>query len=313
MLVRIVKNWDYPDLMRQTPGGEGVWDGIQFTLAEVKECDFLIILNDMRKKLEVDCPPGNVWAIFQEPYVPGFFPWMRHGHRQFARVYTCHAPRPGKRYHLSQPMVPWHVGKSYDECVSDRCPEKKDRICWVTSDLAVLPGHKLRHAFYRFLQSISWPELEIWGRGIRPVEDKWDALAPSKYAIAIENYRGPYYWTEKISDCWLAYSLPFYYGCQNLEEYFPPESFIRIDLSDFSSAVSLIRRSCEQGEYEKRYSAICEARQLLLDRWQFFPALAEEIGKVGSNDQQRRRLSLQPFGLNIFSSVKEKISRLRTT
>ena len=309
MLVRIVKNWDFPDLMRQTPGGEGVWGDIQFTLAEEKDCDFLVVLNDLRKELHVNCFPENVWTIFQEPFVPGFAPWMRHGHHQYGRVYTCHAPRAESRYRLSHPMVPWHVGKSYDECVSMDCPQKKDQVCWVTSSLAVLPGHKLRYEFCRYVQSVAWPELAIWGRGIHPIEDKWDVLSPAKYAIAIENYRGPHYWTEKIADCWLAYALPFYYGCQNLEEYFPPESFIRIDLSDFASAVSIVRRYCEQGEYEKRYTAICEARQLVLDKWQFFPALVEEIKKDKIATQQKSEISLLPFHLNMVRATQERFCR----
>jgi hypothetical protein len=28
-LVRIVKDWDWPDLLRQTPGQKGFWNGIQ--------------------------------------------------------------------------------------------------------------------------------------------------------------------------------------------------------------------------------------------------------------------------------------------
>jgi hypothetical protein len=28
-IVRIAKDWDWPDLLRQPPGGQGIWDGIQ--------------------------------------------------------------------------------------------------------------------------------------------------------------------------------------------------------------------------------------------------------------------------------------------
>jgi hypothetical protein len=30
--VGIVKDWDWPDLLRQTPGGKGIWDGMRFIL-----------------------------------------------------------------------------------------------------------------------------------------------------------------------------------------------------------------------------------------------------------------------------------------
>jgi len=37
MLVRIVKDWDWPDLRRQTPNQSGIWECIEFTLEPVKE------------------------------------------------------------------------------------------------------------------------------------------------------------------------------------------------------------------------------------------------------------------------------------
>jgi hypothetical protein len=93
----------------------------------------------------------------------------------------------------------------------------------------------------------------------------------------VENYRGNDYWTEKIADCWLAGTLPFYYGCPNLGKYFPAKSFIRIDLDDFDGAARIIRRTVDDGEYAKRLPAIHEARDLVLNRHQFFPAMAREL------------------------------------
>jgi len=40
IIVRIVQDYEGSDLMRQTPGGKDVWDGIHFTYDQVTECDF---------------------------------------------------------------------------------------------------------------------------------------------------------------------------------------------------------------------------------------------------------------------------------
>lgn len=306
MLIRIVKNWTYPDLLRQTPGVNGVWEDIHFTMDPVEECDALLVLNELREDITVSCPSENVWAIFQEPYYPYFFPWMREGHRQFARVYTHHPPNGDLRYRSLHPLVPWHVGKSYSELdeFDVSLGDKNDRIVWVTSSSRELPGHLKRYAFYQFLLKSAWPDVDIWGRGIRPIEDKWDVLAHARYTIAVENYWGEHYWTEKIADCWLAYTLPFYYGCPNLEKYFPADSFIRIDLADFDNAVRTIRHIVDSGEYEKRLPAICEARSLVLNRHQFFPFMADEL---------RDNLKNSPrLPLRLLSYKQSPISRLRT-
>jgi hypothetical protein len=303
MLIRIVKNWVAPDLIRQTPYGRGVWNDVRFTLDSVDECDALLVLNDLRQDITVCCPPENIWAIFQEPYLPDFMPWMKEGHNQFSRVYTNRAPNMHARYHSAHPMVPWHVGKSYDELVCTERHSKNDRIVWVTSSVQVLPGHLKRYAFCRFLMEAGWPDLDVWGRGIRPIKDKWDVLADARYAIAVENYFGDNYWTEKIADCWLAETLPFYYGCPNLEDYFPADSFIRIDINDFHRAARTIRQMVDSGEYEKRLPAIREARNLFLNHYQFFPFMAKEL--------QSGLRSTSPELVHLSSFRQSPLNRLR--
>ena len=97
--VRIVKNWDWPDLMRQTPGQKGVWGGVEFTLDPIKECDFLVMLNNrMRTDTHVKCPKNNIWAIMQEPYERGFTDWMVEKHEYFAKVLTHHLPSDSEKY-----------------------------------------------------------------------------------------------------------------------------------------------------------------------------------------------------------------------
>jgi hypothetical protein len=306
MLIRIVKSWTWPDLMRQTPGGTGCWDGVQFTLEPVENCDCLLVLNDVREEVNTVCPPENVWALFQEPYVKGFSSWMREGHKPFSRIYTHHPPEQSPLYCSSPPWVPWQVGWSFDELLARQPSEKTGRIVWVTSNLQGLPGHRKRYAFFQYLTRLGWSDLDVFGRGIRPVHDKREVLAGSQYAIAVENHIGTDYWTEKISDCWLADTLPFYYGCPNLEDYFPPEAFVRINLDDFASASSIIRRMVDAGEYEKRLSAIRDARDLVLRRHQFFPFMANEArgNLLGSSP---RPIHLLPYRQSTFSVVRDHL------
>ena len=309
MLIRIVKHWSFPDLFRQTPAGLGVWNDIHFTLKPVDECDVLLVLNELREDINVRCPPENVWQLLQEPYVPDFLPWMRDGHCQFSRVYTHCPPTVHARYRKTHPLVPWHVGRSYDELMKKDLHFKNDRIVWVTSALQELPGHIKRYAFYRYLMELGWPDLGVWGRGIRQISDKWDVLSQSRYAIAVENHYGDNYWTEKIADCWLAETLPFYYGCPNLEEYFPSEAFIRIELDDFVSAACTIRQTVASGEYKKRLPAIREARDLVLNRHQFFPFIAKEA-QDNPGGSSPLPLHLSSYRQNSFKRQRNRFNQI---
>jgi len=80
--------------------------------------------------------------------------------------------------------------------------------------------------------------IDIFGRGINEIEDKWDALDRYKYHIALENSVVEDYWTEKLSDAYLAGCYPIYYGCPNIEKYFDISSLARINITQSDPVIS---------------------------------------------------------------------------
>ena len=277
-LVRIVKDWDWPDLMRQTPGHKGVWDGIQFTTDPVEECDFLLMLNNrMKTDINVRCQKDHIWAIMQEPYVKGFNDWMVEGHGFFSRVFTHHVPGQEGKYVVSQPAIPWHINRSFDELISCSVPDKPKKLSWIVGHARDLPGHMKRLAFLRLLQADRSLDIDLFGRAIHYIEDKWDGLAPYRYSLAVENSSSPDYWTEKIGDCFLTWTVPLYWGCTNLERYFPPDAFIRIDISEPRKTLDFIKRVIDEDDREKRLPALEEAREKILYNYQLFPHIANIV------------------------------------
>ena len=121
------------------------------------------------------------------------------------------------------------------------------------------------------------PALDTFGYGMGALNDKADALDPYKYHLAIENHSAPHHWTEKLSDAFLGYCLPLYYGCTNLDDYFPPESYIWIDIRDRDGAFAKIASILASDEYERRLPAIIEARRRVLHDYATFPQLARLI------------------------------------
>ncbi|HEX3036792.1 MAG TPA: glycosyltransferase family 10, partial [Thermodesulfobacteriota bacterium] len=147
---------------------------------------------------------------------------MHRGLPSYHRIYTPDVEDlRGKRYIHRQPALPWLVNKDYDYLIDCGVPTKERCLSWITSNLRWLPVHRAR---MHFLESISEQiEFDLFGKGFVYIEDKWDGLAPYQYSFAIENYRNPYYWSEKIADCLLAWTMPIYYGCTRIIEYFPSE------------------------------------------------------------------------------------------
>lgn len=304
MLVQIIKDWNYPDIFRQTPKNKGEWNGIRFTTEEVNKCDAVIVLNKVPRRLNVTCPVANIWAVMQEPYIPGIFKWMVEGHDQFHKIFTHHIFSENKEYIPYFPMLPWHVNKSYDELIQMKVPKKNKTISWITSNKTLFPGHKQRIEFLEFINQ-SDLKIDIFGKGIAFIEDKWDGLAPYKYSLAIENSSSTNYWTEKISDCFLSYTLPIYYGCENLEDYFPKDSFIRIDITNPKQAVKIIQDALEHDEWEKRLGAIKEAREMVLNKYNFFAQIERLLEAYKYDEQEAKTLTLKPYVHK--QSIREKV------
>lgn len=279
MIVRIVRDWPYPEFFfGQTPNGNGIWDGIKFTEDPIVECDYLIVLQRPPYKISVRCPQGNTWLINQEPPVD-YFHFFVKSFKYFDRVFSFYNDIPHSNIQPMQPVLPWHVLKTYDELnalTKNKLNLKKDELVWITSNRSGFPGQNARLLFKDYLHSADF-KFHLFGKGFTPIHDKFDGLLPFKYALAIENYSVDHYWTEKIADSFLSWCLPFYWGAENLEQYFPSDSFIRIDINQPEKALTTIKNAMANKEWEKRLSAIEKARNLVLNEYQFFPYVAKMI------------------------------------
>jgi hypothetical protein len=121
--------------------------------------------------------------------------------------------------------------------------------------------------------------LGVFGHGVNPLNDKAEALDNYRYHIAIKNHAFLHHLTEKLPDVFLGYTLPFYHGCPNAADYFPPESYIPIDINDFDRTVAIIRSTLENKECGDRLPYIIEARKRVLGKYNLFSLLNNEISR----------------------------------
>lgn len=149
-------------------------------------------------------------------------------------------------------------------------------------------GHILR---MRFLESLTnrYPDLlDLYGYGSfsgeyyqGPVSDKWNGLAPYRYTLVVENYKGANYFSEKLTDALLSWCMPIYWGCTNLEGYLPKGSFIQIDIEQ-PDAPDRIREIVHSNQREANLDAIAKARQRLLEKYQIWPTVEQALAELNS-------------------------------
>ena len=94
---------------------------------------------------------------------------------------------------------------------------KSKLVSAVVSTKAFLPGHKKRLEFIEAIKD----RIDLYGRGIREIPSKLDALRDYMFNIAIENVScDDNYFSEKIIDCFLTGTVPVYHGCIHIGEFF---------------------------------------------------------------------------------------------
>jgi Glycosyltransferase family 10 (fucosyltransferase) C-term len=138
-----------------------------------------------------------------------------------------------------------------------------------------MDGHKHRFSFLTELKKTV--DFEWYGRGVNRIDDKWDGLAPFRYSLAFENFYSDYYWTEKLIDCFLTWTMPIYCGSQIIADFFPAESFVQIDIRDPIRATQQIVETLQSGRCETHFEALNTAREMVLQKYNTLAFLADRI------------------------------------
>jgi hypothetical protein len=278
MLVKIERYFKYPDLKRQTPNGTMRWGDFIFTEENVDECDYLVILDYPKDDFSIKVNQNNIIHLCLEP--PNeISKYRQYANKKASVIYNQLDIK--KNNILSHGALPWHINKDFDFLSNLKVESlsKENKIVWVTSNQRSSKGHNIRMDFLERIKEL--PFVDLYGRGINAIDDKWDVLKNSKYAIAYENFQNDYYWTEKIIDCYLSFTMPLYFGCNNIENYFPKKSFIQIDPRDKHIDLFL-KEIVVSNKWEENLEAIIKARELILNEYQLFPFLCNQIKSLES-------------------------------
>ncbi|MGN0853819.1 MAG: glycosyltransferase [Kiritimatiellia bacterium] len=268
-------------------GGRGLdWgDDLHFTCdPAARGYDWFCVYDELRGNrlvrhgaLALDCPRAHTILATQEPV--SVKSYSRAYTRQFAYLLTNRPPEaenhPG--YRRGAGYMVWYTGRSFGEEKARTPGEKRALIS------AIYSAKRMRHTQHRaraeFLARLAReiPGFVRYGKGVRPIATKADALDDFRYTVAFENHIAPGHWTEKIADAIVTGCLAFYAGDPCLGEILPREAFIPIPADDPERALGIIRAAIAADEYAKRRPAIAQARKLLFEKYNLFAQLAAVV------------------------------------
>ncbi len=258
-------------MAKLTPNSDGKWGNIT-GVTNPANADYFIILNG---ELDSYKYTNSLKLYFQrEPIAKGLIPYPLTGF-----YYRC---THDSLYHVA--ISTSFSDKSFTYIKLFQYTSRSKQLVSITSALALLPGHKLRTKLILSVLNRG-VNIDVYGRGWKDErikefgqksKSKFDLLSQYQYCLTCENSRQNNYWTEKFIDCILSLTMPIYWGCPNIHDYFPTDSYHLVGISNIPLAVSQILNIISTPPTIQQIRAMMIARDHILYRYNIW-AVIESI------------------------------------
>jgi hypothetical protein len=178
-----------------------------------------------------------------------------------------HDPDLLKTYPEKTKMYP--IGGCWINDSNWKIHDKTKLVSMIYSGRQQLTGHRLRHVIANRFQSSG---VDYYGHGsARPLVNKEDGLQDYQFSIIIENSNQLNYFTEKIVDCLVVGTIPIYWGCPNISEFFNIDGFICFNsVDELDDILALLTPELYQSKLKYAYENLELAKQYAVtEDWLF--------------------------------------------
>lgn len=164
--------------------------------------------------------PGKKIAMPLECYqlIPNVYDYLQQNYNKFDRIYT-HDLRLIKN--IPNGLYIPFGGRWIKN--PEVIQKKTKKISMIFSEKNFLEGHRLRHDIHKKFNNF---DIDFFGSSTKPIETKEEALNDYMFSIVVENAKIEGYFTEKIIDCLSVGTIPIYWGCPNIGDYFNKEGIL---------------------------------------------------------------------------------------
>ena len=168
--------------------------------------------------------PTYIWLLESKQIIPQYYQWIIDNYEfvtsRVDGIFSCDKELCAKYPKISYSLinaVPW---------VQDRkVHEKTKLVSMIASNKRMCEGHARRLQFVNKFKD----KLDFYGRGFNEISCKEDGLRDYMFSVGIENAVYDTYFTEKLTDCFACGTIPIFYGCKGVTEYFNEDGIIFLD------------------------------------------------------------------------------------
>lgn len=280
--------------------------------------DVVVVYEGLPKSFRLNCRLGGLIFISGEPPMSSVY--QRYFLKQFDCILSSHKKIKHIKNLLWQQSLPWHIGFSY----SNKCynlnynqllylkTEKIKLISAMCSFVSILPGHIRRNNLVLNIIEKYHGQIDVYGKNYHFIDDKAEAILPYRFHLCIENSSIDDYWTEKLSDSILGYSVPIYIGCTNIRRYFPEDAMYVCAIEDENGIYATLDYiiSNPQEAYDAKWNGLNLARMRILDEYNIIQTIEYVLGRTSYRFNAVCR-SITIYPIQRFSNYRYAMFRLR--
>lgn len=140
--------------------------------------------------------------------------------------------------------------------MKEEAHQKKDRdLSILSSDKIICDLHRFRLELARMCKREKLAD--TYGRfdGGEYVKDVDETLDRYRFSLIIENDISDYYFSERLTSCFAAQTIPVYLGARKISDFFDADGMILLEKPDLDEVKNKIRE-CTKENYESRLSAV---------------------------------------------------------
>lgn len=310
------------NFLRQLPSVQKDWNQFEFT-TDSNHPDLFgcVVYDDAPERLNLTIPRSHTLLITGEP--PTLRTYRPRFTHQFGAVRTSHADLRHPNKTLDHEGLPWYYGLHRSDCHGSTLnfdalealpfPEKPRKLSVIASNKTTTEDHRERLRFVERLK-IEFPgQIDVFGRGIRDMSDKADAIYPYEYHIVLENDHSDYYVSEKLTDAYLGWAYPFYFGSKNADWLLPNGAFTRIDIYNPDAAVAEIKQAIANQAAAKSREIMEYSRTKILEELNLLSIIQRHFLKLPDASRKTTRCTIHPkrFAVKqILSGLKRQFEML---
>ena len=173
---------------------------------------------------DISDKPKYIWLLESKQIIQNIYDWILTNYdfvsSRVDGIFSCDkelCEKYPKFMYATINASPW---------VLDRQIFKKTKlVSMISSNKAIVPGHRKRLEFVNKFKE----KVDLYGRGFNDISIKEDGLRDYMFSIAVENAVYDTYFTEKLTDCFATGTIPVFYGCKGVTEYFNEDGIIFLD------------------------------------------------------------------------------------